>query len=61
MHCLEVIVKRNAEAAGRAAGHAHNDENADLVSKINRAEIERDSDAESKAWIRGYRAGRQEG
>jgi len=61
MHSLDVVITKNAEAAGREAGHAHNDDSIALLNRIYSADIARDSDAEAKAWVRGYRRGRQEG
>ena len=40
MNSLEVIVKRNEEAAGRAAAHAVNDDNETLAHKIAHADLE---------------------
>jgi len=40
MHCLEIIVKKNAEAAGRAAAHAVNDRDAKRFNAIEAADIE---------------------
>jgi hypothetical protein len=56
MHCLEVIIKRNDEAAGREAGHAKNDDayGAPCCDAI----VKRD---ESPAFIAAYLAARKEG
>ena len=55
MHCLEVIVKRNAEAAGREAGHADNDSRQRGDCPPNPYTIEWD------AWWAAYQRGRKEG
>lgn len=64
MHCLEVIVKRNAEAAGREAAHAANDGDADLHIAINHADEALADEAVAPDWhgyFRGFYRGRQEG
>lgn len=40
MHCLEVIIVRNAEAAGRALGHAANDLDVKSFEAIEQAHME---------------------
>lgn len=62
MHCLEIIILRNAEAAGREAAHTN--------SRIETARAEsarifmafgmRVANAELRAWDRGYARGQQE-
>ncbi len=64
MHCLEVIVKRNAEAAGREAAHAANDGDADLHVAINRADEALAGENVAPNWpayFAGFYRGRQEG
>jgi hypothetical protein len=61
MHGLDVIIRKNAEAAGREAAHALKDGNRDLAQRINAADIVLDSKEACTAWLVGYRRGRQEG
>ena len=58
MHSLEIIVKRNAEAAGREAAHASNEGDFKLALAI--AEAVGD-DTAGGAFVRGYARGTQEG
>ena len=59
MHCLEVIIKRNAEAAGREAAHARNDGNWKKSHDIDMVSLAEDKSGEQEAYGRGYRRGRQ--
>ena len=60
MHCLEVIIERNLEAAGREAGHAYRDGDRATQRRIYNA---RDVDAKAPwgwkwaAYWRGYTRG----
>lgn len=53
MHCLEVIERRNAEAAGRECGEAINAGDYAKADKIQRAQ---DTDIKSKAQWKAYSA-----
>ena len=70
MHCLEVIIARNAQAAGREAGHADTDGDDRLASAIHDAAVENDEikgmnfthDNEIVIdFVTGYLRGRKEG
>ena len=64
MHGLDIIIRRNAEAAGREAAHADNDGNDELASKIHNTVCEETGDPDSPEWTafgRGYLGGRNEG
>ncbi len=62
MHCLEVIVKRNDEAAGREAAHAVNDgaHAADVFAPLLDYAVNPGS-SKAAAFKRGYLRGREEG
>ncbi len=63
MHCLEVIVKRNAEAAGREAAHAANDGDTEALFRLlapDYSETSNDPNVQA-AFLQGYARGRQEG
>jgi hypothetical protein len=55
MHCLEVIVAKNERAAGREAGHAHNDRNEEHAIAIVDAAPMTDS------FVEGFLDGKREG
>lgn len=58
MHCLEVIIAKNAKAAGREAAHADNDDKDQLATEIHNA----DSKPAAADWfITGYLDGRKDG
>jgi hypothetical protein len=57
MHSLEIIVRRNAEAAGRELAHADRDMN-QTMSEFNHQDS---TSAEYEAFSRGYKRGEQEG
>ena len=66
MHCLEVIIARNAQAAGREAGHADNDSDDRLASAIHAVADEIVMDPESNDltytdFTTGFLRGRKEG
>ena len=62
MHALEVIIAKNAEAAGRAEAHAANDGDVERATKILRTAIfSCESPEQIEAYGRGYLRGRQEG
>lgn len=57
MHALEIIIRRNAEAAGREAGHAVNDNNIAHAQAILEA-VDADVDLpEIKAYFRARAEG----
>ena len=59
MHCLEVIIKRNAQAAGRELGHAVNDEDDVLARRIKLANLLY-AIVYRRAYFHGYNRGREE-
>ena len=71
MHCLEVIIARNAQAAGREAGHADTDGDDRLASAINAAasalvmesasDVPDSNDLTWTNFVTGYLSGRKEG
>ncbi len=61
MHALEVIIARNARAAGREAGHADNDGDEARGDRIVQAVRAEASEPEWTAFVAGYLAGRKEG
>ena len=58
MHSLEVIIKRNAEAAGRELGHAVNDQDDALARRIDFAN--RVYAILYRPYFHGYNRGREE-
>jgi len=68
MHGLDVIIRRNAEVAGREAAHARNDGDTKRSQAIGRVDVIRDLGgpmdemqiAANRAWCVGYRRGLQE-
>lgn len=61
MHSLEIIIIRNAEAAGREYAHQERD-GRPAMSPIAPEDIAPETaHITAKAWIRGYDRGRQEG
>jgi len=63
MHSLEVIISKNAKAAGREAGHAVNDGDHETAKKIAAAALEDEIVLVnySKTFLAGYWRGRKEG
>jgi hypothetical protein len=62
MHALEIIVKRNQEAAGRECGHAVNDNDHEQASRILDAETAANpGHITSPEFLAGYLRGREEG
>lgn len=59
MHGLDIIIRRNAEAAGREAGHAAND--VGVTDALIDNKFYEVSERDLPAWWRGYVRGRQEG
>lgn len=61
MHCLEVIILRNAQAAGRELGHAVNDVDDELVRRVNLANLcYHVLSPEYRVHFHGYNCGREE-
>ena len=60
MHALEVIIAKNAEAAGRAEAHARNDGDERKADGILFASFITDAQT-IEVYERGYHRGRQEG
>jgi hypothetical protein len=61
MHCLEVIIAKNDQAAGREMGHADNDDKDREASEIQSAQHEQDGHTDNINFIAGYLRGRSEG
>lgn len=61
MHSLDVIIRRNAEAAGREAAHAYNDKDNARVERILAAYDDEQSYEHSIHLGRAYTRARQEG
>jgi hypothetical protein len=63
MRSLEVIIAKNAEAAGRAEAHARNDGDINKAQQILGAHLAESAQTieDCDNYERGYRRGRQEG
>ena len=62
MHAIEIIVRKNAHAAGRAAGHAINDSDVELYNGIAATEYEPVINVlGTTIAIEAYRAGKLRG
>ena len=61
MHGLDIIIRRNAEAAGREAGHAFNDGRLKQYLAIEQAAEEHGNRVNDAAFSRGYVRGRKDG
>jgi DNA-binding IclR family transcriptional regulator len=62
MHALEVIIVRNAEAAGRALGHAANDSDVVRCFDIEQAHAETPWELKApNAFHEAYKKAREEG
>jgi hypothetical protein len=60
MHGLDIIIRRNAEAAGREEAHARNDGDIGTADAILTASLT-DGAKAVESYERGYSRGRQEG
>lgn len=63
MHSLDVIIMKNARAAGREAAHAHNDntEAGDIIVRGASYAQQEEPRSTDRAFTAGWNAGKQEG